>query len=212
MKSAMIVAAITAIFVAAGSPPSVDRDSNVNPGCGRDDKPSYVGADSCKKCHFKQFTSWKKTPMAKAFDLLKPDQAAEAKGKYKLDPKKDYTKDAKCVACHTTGYGLAGGYPAIVEGKAWTEEETKRAATMENVQCESCHGPGSLTGPYKKDNEKFAKADVLKLGMIEPTEENCKTCHNDKGATYDKDRKWDYATFIKDQTKVHQHVELKNKH
>ena len=104
-----------------------------------------MGADSCKKCHFKQFNGWKKTPMAKAFDSLKPGQAAESKKKFNLDEKKDYTKDAKCVECHMTGYGKPGGYPKIDEGKEWTEDETKRATTMENVQCESCHGPGSLT-------------------------------------------------------------------
>jgi len=180
-------------------------------GCVRSDA-TYIGAKSCKKCHFPWFKSWKKTPMAKAFDILKPGGSAEAKAKYKLDPKKDYTKDATCLACHTTGYGKPGGYPALVEGKAWTEDETKRAALMEGVQCEACHGPGSETGKYKKDTPEYKKADLLKMGMIDPTEENCKTCHNEKSPTITADTKFDYKASIKDSKVVHKRKALKKKH
>src|SRR6476660_9123512 len=142
-----------------------EAPSDVAATCPRLEDASYTGADSCKKCHFKQFNSWKKTKMAKAFDSLKPGTAAEAKKKFNLDEKKDYTKDAKCIECHVTGYGKAGGYPKLPEeGKTWTEEETKRATTMENVQCESCHGPGSLTNVWKKDHEDYKKADLLAKG------------------------------------------------
>jgi hypothetical protein len=181
-------------------------------GCPRVEEATYVGADSCKACHFKQFSSWKKTKMATAFTTLKSGEAAEQKKKGNLDDKKDYTKDAKCVECHTTGYGKPGGYPAIVEGKEWTEDEKKRATTMENVQCESCHGPGSLTNPAKKANEKYVKADLMKIGMINPDEANCKTCHNEKSPTIPKDYKFDYAALTKDPEKIHTHVPLKEKH
>jgi hypothetical protein len=180
--------------------------------CARLDEAEYIGVDGCKKCHFKQWMSWKKTDMAKSFETLKAGEAKDAKVKAKLDPAKDYTKDATCVECHTTGYGKTGGYPAIVEGKAWTEDETKRAAAMEGVQCESCHGPGSLTGPYKKDHEDFKKEEVLKLGMIEPDKDNCLSCHNDKNPTMAKDAKFDYEAAIKDDKKIHVHVPLKKQH
>ena len=71
---------------------------------------AYLGAGACKKCHIKVYNSWKKTKMAKAFDTLKPGEDAEAKTKLKLDPQKDYTKDVKCLECHTTGFGMPGGY------------------------------------------------------------------------------------------------------
>jgi len=174
--------------------------------------PEYVGAKSCKACHFAQHTSWKKTEMSKAFETLKPGQKAEAKTRHGLDPQKDYTKDPTCVACHTTGYGKPGGYPAIVEGKEWTDDEKKRATEMEGVQCEACHGPGSLTGPYKKEHEDFKKADVLALGMIEPKKENCEGCHNTKSPTIAKDYVLDYDAMTKDADKIHKHVPLKNKH
>lgn len=180
--------------------------------CPRAEEAQFVGADSCKKCHFQQFKGWKETKMAAAFDSLKPDKAVEAKKKFKLDEKKDYTKEAKCVECHVTGYGKPGGYPKIEEGKKWTEEETKRAATMENVQCESCHGPGSLTNVLKKDNENYKKADLLAKGMINPDEANCKTCHNDKSPTVGADYKFDYKALTSDPAKIHPHRPLVHKH
>jgi hypothetical protein len=211
MKMLVGFAVASLVLVGAGSADLLLPEVS-DPGCPRAEDASYVGADSCKKCHFKQFNGWKKTTMAKAFDALKPGNAVENKKKFNLDEKKDYSKDAKCVPCHVTGYGKAGGYPEIVEGKTWTEDETKRATSMENVQCEACHGPGSLTNVYKKDNEQYAKAEILKRGMIEPDEANCKTCHNEKSPTIAKDAKFDYAASTKDPTKVHDHVPLKHKH
>ncbi len=78
----------------------------------------YVGTGACKKCHLKQYMSWKKTTMARTFDVLKPGKAVEAKTKAGLDPKKDFTKDPACLPCHTTGYGLPGGYRIPLAGDA----------------------------------------------------------------------------------------------
>ncbi len=180
--------------------------------CARLDEAEYIGVDGCKKCHFKHWMSWKKTDMAKTFDVLKAGEAKEEKVKAKLDPDKDYTKDASCLECHTTGYGKKGGYPAVVEGKAWTDDEKKRAADMEGVQCESCHGPGSKYSPYKKDNEDYKIDDVLKLGLVHPNKDNCVTCHNESNPTQPKDAKFDYEAYTKDPKKIHVHVPLKKKH
>jgi hypothetical protein len=212
MKLLIAVGALVLGLLGTTSSPPAPAVSGSPEGCPRAEDATYVGADTCKACHFKQHSSWKKTKMAKAFATLKPGEAAEQKKKFNLDDKKDYTKDAKCVACHTTGYGKPGGYPEIVEGKEWTDDEKKRATAMENVQCESCHGPGSLTNAHKKANENYAKADLMKMGMIAPDEANCKTCHNDKSPTIPKDYKFDYAALTKDPEKIHTHVPLKNKH
>jgi hypothetical protein len=200
------------LLLASSSVPPAIVETAGGDECPRAADPTFVGADSCKKCHFKQFQGWKKTKMAMAFDSLKPDKAVEAKTKFSLDPKKDYTKDPKCVECHTTGYGKAGGYPAIVEGKTWTEDETKRATAMENVQCESCHGPASLTNEHKKTNEQYKKDDLVKMGLVAPDEANCKSCHNEKSPTVPKDYKFDYKELTKDPEKVHPHVPLVHKH
>jgi formate-dependent nitrite reductase cytochrome c552 subunit len=174
--------------------------------------PEYVGADSCKKCHFSQHKSWGKTEMAKAMDTLKPGNKVEAKKKFNLDPNKDYTKDASCLPCHTTGYGKPGGYPELVEGQTWTAEQQKRASLMEGVQCEACHGPGSLTNVYKKDHEDYKKADLVPMGLIEPDAANCATCHNTKSPTVPADHKFDYESLKKDPTKIHDHKKLKKAH
>ena len=145
---------------------------------------AYVGSKSCQKCHFKEYGAWQKTKMSMAFKTLKPGEAAEAKKKANLDLGKDYSKDAKCVVCHVTGYGKPGGYPAIVEGKEWSAEEKARAPLMEGVGCESCHGPGEKVSPYKKDNKEYKWADIAKLGAVHPDEKNCATCHNKESPSF----------------------------
>lgn len=114
------------------------------------DHATYESTRVCSKCHDLQGESWETTGHAKAFDLLKPQVRAEAKAKAKLDPAKDYTKDANCLGCHTTGYGEPGGYdPAMPPGQA---------KALASVGCESCHGAGS---EFKKEHgdaeEKFKK-------------------------------------------------------
>lgn len=172
--------------------------------CVRDDA-KYVGSKSCQKCHFKEYGSWQKTKMAQSFNALKPNQAAEGRAKAKLDPAKDYTKEAGCVACHVTGYGKPGGYPEV--GKEWNDEEKARATLMEGVGCESCHGPGEKYSVYKKDNKEYKWAELVKLGASHTDEKNCASCHNDKSPTY---VKFDFAEKIGKDT--HEVPKLKFNH
>ena len=116
----------------------------------------YVLAKKCKKCHIKQFKSWEKTTMAKSFENLKPGVNAEAKKKAGIDPDKDYTADADCLRCHTTGYGKPGGFVSL----ATTPD-------LINVQCEACHGPGSeYIKIMKKHRKTFKKADIAAVGHV----------------------------------------------
>ncbi|MGD2089742.1 MAG: cytochrome c family protein [Candidatus Aminicenantes bacterium] len=121
---------------------------------------TYVGAKKCKMCHKgakkgEVWEKWEKGPHAKAFETLK------AKGE---------EKNPKCVECHVTGFN-AGGYKI---GDA-------NAAKFEGVGCESCHGPGSA---YKKMSIMKDKKKSMENGLIEPTEEVCKKCHNEKSPTF----------------------------
>ena len=196
-----------AVLILLGSTPLVAEDA------AGAEVPKYGGAKSCKKCHFAQHKSWKKTTLAKAFEVLKPDQAVEKKTAAKLDPKKDYTKDPKCLKCHTTAYGHASGYPVVKEGVAFTEEETTRAKLNEGVTCEACHGPGSLYGPFKKKvKEEFTKADIQKLGATTPvTADDCAHCHVKECPTMPADYKFDFEkTKLSD--KLHKHKKLKREH
>lgn len=142
---------------------------------------AYVGTRKCKMCHLKEWTSWSETKMAKAFEQLKPGESADAKKGAGLDPGKDYTRDAACLPCHTTGYGQSGGF---VDGE--------KTPDLAGVGCEMCHGPG---GTYTQSqymslqNKEYRKGELLTAGLVGPiTEGQCTRCHNRKspfvGANY----------------------------
>jgi ribosomal protein L40E len=172
----------------------------------------FIGANACKKCHFKTHKSWKKTVHANAMDILKPGERAEAKTKAGLDPAKDYTTDPKCLKCHTTGYGHPGGYPEVKD--AWSDEETKRAKENAGVGCESCHGPGGDYAPYKKDHEDYKLADVVSRGLEVPSAETCTKCHNNTegNPTAGPDYTFDYETMKAKSEAIHEHEPLKMDH
>ncbi|MCP4204306.1 MAG: hypothetical protein GY769_20525, partial [bacterium] len=90
---------------------------------------AFVGTKKCKKCHLKEYKSWAETRMAKTFEVLGPGISAEAKVEAGLDPAEDYTTDATCLPCHTTGYNKEGGFVDL--------ETTPELA---GVSCEMCHG------------------------------------------------------------------------
>ncbi|MDQ1352970.1 MAG: hypothetical protein QG657_3276 [Acidobacteriota bacterium] len=120
----------------------------------------YIGVSKCKMCHKGEkkglvFEKWEKSTHAKAIETLK------AKGE---------DKNPKCLECHVTGFN-AGGYKV---GDA-------TAATLEGVQCESCHGPGS---EYKTISVMKDKKLAMEKGLIEPNEALCKKCHNEKSPTF----------------------------
>jgi len=132
---------------------------------------AYVGSKKCKMCHLKEYKSWEATKMASSFENLKPGERAEAKTAAGLDPAKDYTTDAKCLACHTTGMGKPGGFVDIAT-----------TPTLAGVGCEVCHGPG---GTYIADgymtlkNKEYKKAELVAVGMVDTVSEaQCVGCHN----------------------------------
>jgi len=94
------------------------------------EKFDYAGVKTCKKCHRKVWKTWKDTPMAESFTILKPGERAEMKTKAGLDPKKDYTKDATCLPCHTTGYGKPGGFVSVEKTPTTTFAQLKRDSTQ----------------------------------------------------------------------------------
>ena len=132
---------------------------------------NYVGVDSCKMCHKKaetgdQYGSWQKSKHAGAYETLASDKSKEIAAAKGIDNPQG---NGECLKCHVTGYGL----DASRYDKKYTMEE--------GVGCESCHGPGSDYKNIKimKDIEQ-AKAN----GLIIPTEETCKQCHNEKSPTF----------------------------
>lgn len=118
--------------------------------------PKFVGADKCGKCHEDIGKSWKKTDHAKAYDGLKKRDPASLRNPY-------------CVSCHTTGFDMPGGF-------------SREAVTphLKSVQCESCHGPGSV---------HLEKPQVQGYGAI--SQATCLQCH-DKGNSPD----FDYEKYL----------------
>lgn len=145
----------------------------------------YVGVKKCKMCHPKQYKSWEQTKMAKSFEILKPGERAEAKTAAGLDPNKDYTADASCVACHS------------VNG----------SADMPGVQCESCHGAGSDYMKVMMTNRDYKKEEVIAAGMVVPDEATCKKCHNEKSPF-----KKDFVFEERVKEGIHEHFPLKKAH
>lgn len=168
----------------------------------------FVGSTKCKKCHLSQHKSWESKKHAKAMETLKPGNAAEAKAKHKLDPAKDYTKDATCVACHSVGFGKPGGYSIPAD-----EEAAKKVKALEGVGCESCHGAGGkyldLHEEIMKSKRKYKEAEMTAAGAVKPGVEVCLTCHNEKSPTVDPAVKFDFEAKKKDG--VHDSVPLKQK-
>ena len=87
--------------------------------------------------------------------------------------------------------GLKGEEPAaqqqpVVEEQQESEAQTSqepgsKASMMDELSCETCHGPGSKykSNTIMKDREKSIAA-----GLIIPDEKLCKTCHNEESPTF----------------------------
>jgi peroxiredoxin len=109
----------------------------------------YVGSERCQSCHPAEHARWQASPHARA--LARIEGPAEP-------AKRD------CLACHTTGFEQPGGFPS-------------GGGPLENVGCESCHGPGSRhvaegaprTGNVLRLTEKCGSCVILKV---------CGACHD----------------------------------
>lgn len=116
----------------------------------------YVGAkDGCRRCHFKEYRSWQKTPHATSLETLPEDKRT----------------DEACVKCHVTGFGEPTGFTSV--------DETPDLA---HVGCEACHGPGSL---YKDKDVMKDREKAISMGMVLPDEETCRGCHNEQSPTFE---------------------------
>lgn len=171
---------------------------------------SYVGSKTCKKCHLAVYKSWAKTKMGQAFETLKPGNAKENKEKFKIDLAKDFSKDEKCVKCHTVGYGKPGGYtiPDPSDKKA-----VRRAKKREGVGCENCHGPGSeyvkLHKKIMKSKRKYKREEMYAAGMWKIEKAVCVKCHNEESPTINPGDPFDFEE--KKDKGTHEHKPLKQR-
>ena len=146
-------------------------------------EPQYVGAKKCKTCHKKelignQYGAWEETKHSQAFATLKGEKALEiAKKKGLAGPPHEAEE---CLKCHMTGYG---------------EDPSKFAkeplSPKDGVQCESCHGPGSL---YKKKKTMSDHDKSVAAGLWEPGKDDkiCTSCHNEESPSWDASEGFDF--------------------
>ncbi len=116
---------------------------------------AVAGTAACRKCHEGDYQAWRKSPHAAAWKSL------QAKGAH-VDP--------ECQRCHTTGYGLPGGFASA-----------RRSATRAEVGCESCHGPsqGHVADPAVRTTH-FTQAKNY-----------CTGCHDHENSpTFAYDKYW----------------------
>jgi hypothetical protein len=145
--------------------------------------PTYVGSDKCKKCHESAYDVWTKTPHSHAYKTLVEDAKHPSNRQY----------DAECIVCHTVGFGYRGGF-----------RDADKTPHLENVGCESCHGPASehaahpndkqwqgLMNAWRAPEDETAQAKAKRLDRIDAF---CTTCHDlDNDVTWKDNafpRKW----------------------
>ena len=99
-----------------------------------------AGSQSCVQCHKEDDQSWHASKHSHAWQTL-------------IDKRSQV--DPSCQVCHTTGYGLGGGFVQVA-----------KSLPLVNVGCESCHGP--------------SQAHVLdpKIKTTYLSREQCVRCHD----------------------------------
>jgi len=117
----------------------------------------YIGAAKCKMCHNKAETG-------SQYDKWAAGPHAKAmqslKGADATNP--------KCLKCHSTAGSVDKGLLAGI-------------TPQEGVSCESCHGPGSI---YKSAGIMKNEQLAMSKGLIKPTEQVCKKCHNSESPNF----------------------------
>jgi hypothetical protein len=137
----------------------------------------YVGSQKCERCHKAEYQVWVKSGHAHAFKTL-------------IDARHPSNRqfDGECVVCHVTGFEHHSGY-----GDALQIKDLPRAKMLENVGCESCHGPGSEHITDKRNEKIHAAMNPWKhranpkLAM----DVFCQKCHDvDNDVHWNFDKKW----------------------
>lgn len=113
---------------------------------------AYTGSRACASCHDEAFAWWQTTAHGNAYRTLEREN-------------KEFHTD--CASCHVTGYNKPSGSTLV--------------HPIQNVGCESCHGPGSL---------HQASPDSIPL-QTHPRESVCVTCHTPEHSDL-----FEYQTYV----------------
>ncbi|HEV2327192.1 MAG TPA: cytochrome c3 family protein [Verrucomicrobiae bacterium] len=151
---------------------------------------TYLGVQTCELCHSggqiaeDKWSTWVQTLHAQVFS-----NEIDANANFTGAPMRQ-----SCLQCHTTGYdpntnATDGGFYNLQMLYGWTippvltngnytslQQHYPSLAGLANVQCESCHGPGSvhadLLGNTNSPNWPGVAVDDKAVG-------DCNQCHDD---------------------------------
>lgn len=123
---------------------------------------AYVGAATCRACHAAAYAQWERAVVSLLHTAADGTQALRPVGHAKawttlVELGRD--RDRGCVGCHAAGFAADGG-------ACTTTQLVQRG--LVGVQCESCHGPGSLHVAGGGDKTKIRRA---------VDETTCRSCH-----------------------------------
>lgn len=136
------------------------RFAGVKPPAPAKGQAGYVGGEECAACHEEEAEQWATTRHAQAYETL-------------VEVNKQF--DLSCVGCHVTGFRQPGG-AEVVEN-----------AALQDVQCEQCHGPGSL---HVAEPQLRGKPNAIRRHAEVDV---CKQCH-----TPEHSDTFDYAAYMRD--------------
>ncbi|KIG13258.1 Cytochrome c family protein [Enhygromyxa salina] len=133
-----------------------ERFAGVKPPPPAPGQAGYAGIEACADCHSEAVDMWKTTIHSRAYETL-------------VTANKQF--DLSCVNCHVTGFRAPGG-SEVVENQH-----------LQSVQCEQCHGPGSL-------HVEDPSTDNIQLSAPVSV---CLSCH-----TPDHSDTFDYEPYLRD--------------
>ena len=114
----------------------------------------YVGVDVCARCHGGLMPRFILSRHFRAMETLR------VRGE---------DANPSCLPCHTTGYGRPTGYSP--------EAEKEGAPYLHGVQCEACHGPGTM------HERKGSYEEAARI--------SCRSCHSSRWSPdFDFDSYW----------------------
>lgn len=145
---------------------------------------SYAGNAKCRLCHRDFFLGRKGDVHDHAYENL-------------VAAAPEHAENPRCLSCHTTGHGVKSGF-----------QDMKRTPRLANVQCEGCHGPGSVHinrevakmpagGLVQIDNSSKDVAGGFLAGTDNPAvlKKMCLSCHTDRWGDGSNNLDSDYNSY-----------------
>ncbi|WP_175517640.1 multiheme c-type cytochrome [Planctomicrobium piriforme] len=149
---------------------------------------SFMGAESCKKCHTYAYSVWSNTKHAHAYESLAKGRPSEAEHWISR------IYDPECLACHTTGWDPQ---KALRHASGFTDMQ--KTPLLAGQQCENCHGAGSKHVAAEEGwkpgapvtPEQAAEREALRLTLSRAKTDVCLKCHDgDNSPHFDFDKYW----------------------